>query len=87
MLDTSVSVVACMQAMCKQEHNDRPCPRTILVCCTALVTNGLYTEGLFSEEAPMELVHYLLGAFEEGESFPADVYGSLHDICFLPDVQ
>lgn len=57
-----------LQTFCKQEHNERPCPRIVLVCCTALVTNGLYTEGLFSEEAPMELVHYLLGAFEEGDA-------------------
>ena len=65
-LQTTNPMGLSLQALCKQEHNDRPCPRTILVCCTALVTNGLYTEGLFSEEAPMELVHYLLGAFEEG---------------------
>ena len=55
-----------MQAICKQEAAQRPCPRTILVCCTALVTGGLYHEDLFKEEAPQELVHYLLGAFEEG---------------------
>lgn len=39
----------------------------MVICCTAIVTNGLYTEGIFKEEAPLDLVHFLLGAFEEGE--------------------
>lgn len=57
-----------MQAICKMESSQRPCPRAIIICCTAIVTNGLYTEGIFKEDAPDELVHYLLGAFEEGGS-------------------
>ena len=38
----------------------------MLVCCTALVTRGLETEGLFLEEAPLELVQSLMGSFQEG---------------------
>ena len=44
----------------------RPCPRLVLVCCAALVTRGLETEGLFLEEAPLDLVQFLIGSFQEG---------------------
>lgn len=54
------------QSICKQEAAHRPCPRIILVCCTHLVTTGLSAEGLFQKDAPDDLVHFLLGAFEEG---------------------
>ena len=60
-----------LQAMCKQESAQRPCPRAILICCTAIVSSGLYEEGIFKDEAPSELVHYLLGAFEEGRHLPS----------------
>eukprot|EP00884_Botryococcus_braunii_P022096 jgi/Botrbrau1/8570/Bobra.0359s0034.1 len=53
-------------ALCKQESATRPCPRVLLVCCTALVTNGLGVEGLFHEDVALDLTHYLLAAFEEG---------------------
>lgn len=56
-----------LQVICKQEHAQRPCPRTILVLCTALCTNGLYQEGVFKEDAPSELVFYLLGAMQDGD--------------------
>lgn len=55
-----------LQSICKQEAANRPCPRIMLVCCTSLVTGGLSAEGLFQKEAPDDLVHFLLGAFEEG---------------------
>ena len=55
-----------LQVICKQEHSQRPCPRTILVLCTALCTNGLYTESIFKQDAPSELTYYLLGAMQEG---------------------
>ncbi len=58
-----------LQSICKQEAANRPCPRIILVCCTHLVTGGLSAEGLFQKDAPEDLVHFLLGAFEEGETF------------------
>ena len=56
----------CVQTLCKSEAANRPCPRIILVCCTALVTGGLSAEGLFQQEASDDLVHFLFGAFEEG---------------------
>lgn len=56
-----------VKGICKNEASARPCPRIMLVCCSALVTGGLSAEGLFQKEASEELVHYLLGAFEEGE--------------------
>lgn len=56
----------CAQGVCKHEAAARPCPRLVLVCCTALVTGGLSTEGLFQKDAPDDLVHFLLCAFEEG---------------------
>lgn len=56
-----------LQSVCKNESSAQPCPRLVLVCCTALVTRGLETEGLFLEEAPLELVQSLLGSFQEGK--------------------
>ena len=55
-----------VQSVCKNEANTRPCPRLVLVCCAALATRGLETEGLFLEEAPLDLVHFLIGSFQEG---------------------
>ena len=55
-----------MQGICKHEAAQRPCPRIALVCCSALVSSGLHEEGLFQKDAPDDLVHFLLGAFEEG---------------------
>ena len=55
------------QTLCKNEAANRPCPRIVLVCCTALATGGLSAEGLFQQEASEELVHFLFGAFEEGQ--------------------
>ena len=55
-----------LQTLCKTEAANRPCPRIVLVCCTALVTGGLSAEGLFQQEASEDLVHFLFGAFEEG---------------------
>jgi hypothetical protein len=62
-----------LQTLCKTEAANRPCPRIVLVCCTALVTGGLSAEGLFQQEASEDLVHFLFGAFEEGlpRSLPA----------------
>ena len=67
-----------LQTLCKSEAANRPCPRIILVCCTALVTGGLSAEGLFQQEASDDLVHFLFGAFEEGvvTSFLQDRRGS-----------
>lgn len=56
-----------VQTLCKNEAANRPCPRIVLVCCTALVTGGLSAEGLFQQEASEDLVHFLFGAFEEGQ--------------------
>ncbi|KAK9866998.1 hypothetical protein WJX84_001595 [Apatococcus fuscideae] len=60
-----------LAALCKAEAN-KPCPRVVLICCAALVSCGLDTEALFQQDAPVELVHYLLGALEEsqGTSLP-----------------
>lgn len=55
-----------LQSVCKNEANARPCPRLVLVCCAALVTHGLETENLFLEEAPLDLVQFLIGSFQEG---------------------
>ncbi|KAK9804424.1 hypothetical protein WJX72_011952 [[Myrmecia] bisecta] len=54
-----------LAGVCKSEAASRPCPRVIMVCCTAIVVSGLNTEQIFQKDAPLELVHYLLGAFEE----------------------
>lgn len=67
-LHLNVIVPICLQSVCKAEANTRPCPRLVLVCCAALVTHGLETENLFLEEAPLDLVHFLIGSFQEGES-------------------
>ncbi len=53
------------QGICKHEAAERPCPRLVLVCCAALAAGGLAAEGLFQKGAPDDLVHFLLGAFEE----------------------
>ena len=53
------------QGICKHEAAERPCPRIVLVCCAALAAGGLSAEGLFQKDAPDDLVHFLLGAFEE----------------------
>lgn len=63
----NVIVSICLQSVCKAEANMRPCPRLVLVCCAALVTHGLETENLFLEEAPLDLVHFLIGSFQEGK--------------------
>jgi hypothetical protein len=36
---------------CKKEATERPCPRILLVCCTAMTVAGLDTPGLFDEVA------------------------------------
>ena len=59
-------LLMCVQTLCKAEAANRPCPRIVLVCCTALVTGGLSAEGLFQQEASEDLVHFLFGAFDEG---------------------
>ena len=61
-----ISGLPVLQSVCKNETSTRPCPRLVLVCCTALVTRGLETEGLFLEEAPQDLVQSMLGTFQEG---------------------
>ena len=63
---TDIRYSCVLQSVCKNETSTRPCPRLVLVCCTALVTRGLETEGLFLEEAPLELVQSLMGSFQEG---------------------
>lgn len=75
-----------MQSICKQEAAHRPCPRIILVCCTHLVTGGLSAEGLFQKDAPDDLVHYLLGAFEEGAPLSEDLHAPL-TFCGLQNAQ
>jgi hypothetical protein len=55
-----------LQSVSKQEASTRPCPRIVLVACTALVTGGLDTPDLFREEAEIELTHFVLNAFEDG---------------------
>ncbi|KAL3159116.1 hypothetical protein ABBQ32_011112 [Trebouxia sp. C0010 RCD-2024] len=55
-----------LASVCRSEANTRPCPRLVLVCCVALVTRGLETENLFLEEAPLDLVQFLIGSFQEG---------------------
>ena len=67
MTSLNVLVLVCLQSVCKTEANTRPCPRLVLVCCAALVTHGLETENLFLEEAPLDLVHFLIGSFQEGK--------------------
>ena len=59
-----------MQGICKHEAATRPCARTVLVCCTALVTNGLSTQGILKESAPNDLTHFLLCRFEDGAFHP-----------------
>ena len=49
----------------RAESLSRPCPRALLVGGAYLVAAGLDAPGLFRQDAPVELVHYLAGAFEE----------------------
>lgn len=73
-----------MQTLCKNEAANRPCPRIVLVCCTALVTGGLSAEGLFQQEASEDLVHFLFGAFEAGWSNCLPVPLHYSDSFFVP---
>ena len=60
-----------LQGVCKHEAQAKPVPRLILVCCTAIVTNGLEQDLLFQKEAAPDLVNFLLGQFEQGWSWRA----------------
>lgn len=44
----------------------RPCPRLLLVCCTAIASSGLSTEDIFRHDAPEELVRAVLAHFAKG---------------------
>lgn len=56
------------QGLCRGEALSQPCPRAVLVCCSALVCGGLATEGLFSkgQRADPDAVHWLLGGLRAG---------------------
>mmetsp|Transcript_19495 Transcript_19495/g.58933 ORF Transcript_19495/g.58933 Transcript_19495/m.58933 type:complete len:381 (-) Transcript_19495:390-1532(-) len=58
--------------LAKTEASTRPCPRTVLVCCAALLTTGPATPKIFEETVAQDLVHFLLNSFEDGHG------------CFLP---
>ena len=53
--------------MCKQESTARVVPRLVLVCCTAVVSGDLKTEGIFKVEASKELVEALADHFYSGK--------------------
>ena len=73
-----------VQTLCKNEAANRPCTRIVLVCCTALVTGGLSAEGLFQQEASEDLVHFLFGAFEEGQSLSPTAVHTTPAASFYP---
>ncbi|KAK9822854.1 hypothetical protein WJX81_004338 [Elliptochloris bilobata] len=54
-----------LHTICRTESLSRPCPRVLLVGGAYLAAGGLDAPGLFRQEAPVELVHYLAGAFDE----------------------
>lgn len=57
-----------LAGLCRGEALSQPCPRAVLVCCSALVCGGLATEGLFSkgQRADPDAVHWLLGGLRAG---------------------
>ncbi len=59
-----------LSSICRGESLARPCPRVLLVSGAYLAAGGLDAPGLFREDAPAELVHYLAGAFDEGARQP-----------------
>lgn len=59
-----------LHTICRTESLSRPCPRVLLVGGAYLAAGGLDAPGLFREDAPAELVHYLAGAFDEGARQP-----------------
>lgn len=61
-----------ISVMAKAEGATRPCPRIVLVCCSALVAAGPLTPKLFEEVVGQDLVHFLLNSFEDSHG------------CFLP---
>lgn len=67
----SSDLLLLLQGVCKHEAQAKPVPRLILVCCTAIVTNGLEQDLLFQKEAAPDLVNFLLGQFEQGLSWRA----------------
>lgn len=55
-----------LKALCKAESNNRPCPRMLLLCCTAIASAGLEEKNLFKDEAPEELVDALADHLQSG---------------------
>lgn len=53
-----------LQGIAKQENNTRPCPRIVVVCCTAIVSGGLAEPNIFREHANADDIYCLYGAFE-----------------------
>lgn len=39
---------------CAKEAKENPCPRMVIMCCTALCSNGLVHEGLFTDASESE---------------------------------
>ena len=50
------------QTLARNESSTRPCPRLVLVCCSALVAAALDEPGIFREPASDEIVHFLLNS-------------------------
>ncbi|KAK9795899.1 hypothetical protein WJX73_002629 [Symbiochloris irregularis] len=57
-----------LAGLCRAEASAQPCPRAVLVCCSALVCGGLATEGLFRRDVVVDAdaVHWLLGGLQTG---------------------
>lgn len=59
-----------LQALCRNEVVEAPCPQLVLACCNALIAGGLQTEGIFKHEAPQEQVDNIF-AGEKLQLIPA----------------
>lgn len=55
-----------VSTLARTEATTRPCPRVVLVCCSALVSSALDEPGIFREPASDEIVQFLLNSFEDG---------------------
>eukprot|EP00210_Caulerpa_lentillifera_P000852 g825.t1 len=45
-----------LESLCKAESTNSPCPRVMLICCTAIAANGLSCQDIFKLDPPEDVV-------------------------------
>eukprot|EP00210_Caulerpa_lentillifera_P002055 g1970.t1 len=55
-----------LESLCKGESANYPCPRLLLVCCTAIASSGLSCQDIFKLDPPEELVTAVLNILHYG---------------------